>query len=65
MKYSDNAYEIDKSYFERIQERMRTFRKVTGTTKTLTTTFVTPLGLKDNMYARKCGRQITADELFK
>ena len=65
MKYSDTAYEIDKSYFERIQARMRTFRKVTGTAKTLTTTFVTPLGLKDDMYARKCGRQITADELFK
>ncbi len=65
MKYSDTEYEIDKAYFERIQARIRTFRKVTGATKTITATLVTPLGLKDNMYARRCGRQITADELFK
>lgn len=65
MKYSETEYEIDKSYFERIQGRLKTFRKVTGTPKTLMTTFVTPLGLKDNIYARKCGRQITSDDLFK
>ncbi len=65
MKYSDTEYVINREYFDRIQARMRTFRKVTGTTKTITATFVTPLGLKDNMYARRCGRQITADELFK
>lgn len=65
MKYSDTEYEIDKDCYNRMQARLRIFKKVTRTTKTLTTAFVTPLGLYDNMYSRKCSRQITAEQLFE
>lgn len=66
MKYSANEYEIDKDYDKRVQERLRTFRKVSKTNKTLATAYVTPQGLVNNVYSRKGGvRQITADHLFK
>lgn len=64
MKYSDNEYVIDKSYDQRVQTRLCTFRKVTATRKTLVTAYITPQGLSDNMYSRRAGRQITAEELF-
>jgi hypothetical protein len=65
MKYSKNEYSIDKSYDQHVQARLRTFRKVTGTNKTLTTAYITPQGLFDNMYARRVGRQVTSEDLFE
>lgn len=65
MKYSENEYSIDKSYDQHVQARLRTFHKVTGTNKTLTTAYITPQGLFDNMYARRVGRQVTSEDLFE
>lgn len=65
MKYSDGEYVIDKDYNQRIQDRLRTFKKVTKTRKTIVHAFITPQGLANNMYARKVGRQVTGEELFK
>jgi hypothetical protein len=65
MKYSDGEYVIDKDYNQRIQDRLRTFKKVTKTRKTIVHAFITPQGLANNMYARKAGRQVTGEELFK
>ena len=65
MKYSNGEYDIDINYDKRIQDRLRTFQKVTKTKKTITLAFVTPNGLHDNMYSRKVRNQITADDLFK
>lgn len=64
MKYSEGEYEISKAYDKQVQDRLRTFRKVTKTTKTLALAYVTPQGLHDNMYARKVPLQITAGHLF-
>lgn len=64
MKYSQDEYEITKSYDTQLKRRMSVFRKVTKTRKTLTPSFITPNGLFDNMYARRVQRVITADDLF-
>lgn len=64
MKYSDSEYEIDKQYDQRVEKRLRTFKKVTKTNKSLQIVYVTPLGLYNNMYARKIPKQITIEHLF-
>lgn len=65
MKYSNTEFEIDKAYDKHVQERIRIFKKVTKTKKSVSLAYVTPCGLVDNMYARKSIRQITAENLFK
>lgn len=65
MKYADSEYIIDKKYDQHVQERLNTFKAVTGTTKSLQLVYVTPHGLYNNVYARKTHRQITADHLFQ
>lgn len=64
MKYAGGRYEITKAYDELLSRRLRTFRKVTGTNKSLTVSFITPVGLVDNAYARRSGRAVTGDGLF-
>lgn len=64
MKYSQNDFEITKSYDNHLNQRMRIFRKVTKTRKSLIPVFITPNGLLDNMYARKIPRQVKGDQLF-
>lgn len=39
--------------------RLKVFKKVTKTTKTLIPTFITPYGLYNNMYDRKINKQVT------
>ncbi len=65
MKYSNTEFEIDKAYDKHVQERIRIFKKVSKTKKSVSLAYVTPCGLVDNMYARKSIRQITAEHLFK
>jgi len=65
MKYSEGEYEITKAYASRVEQRLRTFRKVTNTKKSFSKVYITPFGLYDNMYARKVTKQIIADDLFK
>jgi len=48
-----------------VEQRLRTFRKVTNTKKSFSKVYLTPFGLYDNMYARKVTKQIIADDLFK
>ena len=65
MKYAQGEYEITKSYAKHVEDRLRTFRKITKTKKSFSMVYVTPSGLYDNIYARQVNRQITADDLFK
>lgn len=65
MKYAEGDYEITKAYASHVEQRLRTFRKVTGTKKSFSIVFVTPFGLYNNMYARKVNKQIIANDLFK
>ena len=64
MKYCNGEYEISKAYDAHLVHRLKVFKKVTKTTKTLIPTFVTPHGLYNNMYARKINRQVTGNDLF-
>ncbi len=65
MKYANGEYEITKAYDSHVERRLRIFRKVTSTKKSFSIVYVTPFGLRDNMYARKVNKQITADDLFR
>ena len=65
MKYSQGEYEITKGYDTQLSRRLRIFRKVTKTKKSLVTTFITPNGLLDNVYARRIVREVTGDMLFE
>jgi AAA+ ATPase superfamily predicted ATPase len=65
MKYGRGEYEITKAYASHVEQRLRTFRKVTNTKKSFSIVYVTPFGLLNNMYARKVNKQVTADDLFK
>lgn len=64
IKYTQGTYEITKDYEAHLAQRLRTFRKVTKTRKSLIPAFITPEGLLDNLYARRVQRSITADQLF-
>jgi len=65
MKYSDGVFEIDNAYDKHVQERLRRFKEVEKTSKTLQIAYITPNGLYNNMYARKVKKQITAEHLFR
>ena len=65
MKYSSDEYEITKAYANHVDERLRTFKKVTNTKKSFSIVYVTPFGLYNNMNARKVNKLVTADDLFK
>ena len=64
MKYSDREFEIDKAYDKYVHDRLRRFKDVEKTSKTLQLIYVTPHGLSNNMYGRRIKKQITAEQLF-
>ena len=49
MKYCNGEYEISKAYDTHLAHRLKVFKKVTKTTKTLIPTFITPYGLYNNI----------------
>lgn len=65
MKYCGGEFEIDKAYDKHVQDRLRRFKDVEHTKKTLQLAYITPYGLYNNVYARKVKKQITADHLFR
>ena len=50
MKFSEGPFSIDKSYAAELQRKLRTFRDITGTRKTLFLTLLAAGGLKDTKY---------------
>lgn len=64
MKYSLSEYVIDKSYFTHLEQRMRIFKKVTKTRKSVVPVFITSQGLADNMYSRRIPREVKGDDMF-
>ena len=65
MKYAGGEYEITKEYANHVEQRLSTFRKVTNTKKSFSIVYITPFGLRDNVYARKVNKQVTIDDLFR
>ena len=64
MKYSINEYVIDKSYDEALRNKLETFRRSTGTKKSLQITMITTYGLKENKYSNFVQSQVTLEDLF-
>ena len=50
MKFSENVFEINKSYAAELDNKIKTFRSVTKTKKTILLTMITTFGIKDNIY---------------
>ncbi len=64
MKFSVAPYEITKAYHEKLRSRMTLFKNVTGTTKSLVNTLVTPYGVSRTKYSDAFSRVVTMDDLF-
>lgn len=64
MKYSLSEYVIDKNYFSYLEQRMRIFKKITKTRKSIIPVFITSQGLANNMYSRRIPREVKGDDLF-
>ncbi len=64
MKYSANAFAIDKAYDEDLDRKTATFAGVTGIKKALHLTLVTTSGLLQNQYSSRVQSVVSLDELF-
>jgi len=65
MKFSEGEFTIDKAYAGELRHKRDTFRRITGSRKTLLVTMVTTHGLRDNPYARELvDKSVTMDALF-
>ena len=65
MKFSQSPFTIDKRYAAELRRKRDTFRRVTGTRKTVLTTMVTTHGVRDNAYrAELVDASIEAPALF-
>lgn len=64
MKYSDKPYRLEKEEYEKLINRISTFRKVTKTNKAIHTTLITTVGLDHSGYWNEVQSTITLDDLF-
>jgi len=65
MKFADAPFVINKSYAAELRTKIDTFRRVTGTRKTVMLTMVSPFGLSPNEYQRELvTNDIQANVLF-
>ena len=66
MKFSEGEFTIDKNYAVELRRKRDTFRRITGSRKTLLITMVTTHGLRNNQYVRDLvDRSLTLDALFR
>ena len=65
MKYTRHEFEITKEYDSALHRKMDTFKKETGTRKSLMVTMIASAGLVDNMYSRRLQKVVTLDDLFQ
>ena len=64
MKFCESPFSIAKDYEQRLQERKQLFMELTGTTRGVVITFVTPNGIARGLHSGIVHSQITAKELF-
>ena len=65
IKFSINAYEINKVYDENLRNKIGTFVSVTNCKKTIQLVMITTYGVKRNKYSGIVSRQILLDDLFQ
>ncbi len=64
VKYSQTSYLLTKNEYQKILNRVETFRRETKTRKGLQTTLITTFGLKENEYAHISFRTVVLKDLF-
>jgi uncharacterized protein len=65
MKFSINAFTIEKEYAENLRKKMGIFKDATKTNKALWLTFITTQGLTQNTHAQSLVHQsLTMEALF-
>ena len=64
MKYAQDSFVITKEYAEILRYRASLFHKVIKTKKDLKCTFITPFGVRMNMYSDIVAHQIVLEDLF-
>ena len=65
MKFSINAFTIDKKYADNLRQKVGVFKETTKTSKALWLTFITTFGLTPNTYSQSLVHQdLTMDVLF-
>jgi len=65
MKFSINAYSINKKYAETLRNKLGYFRQATKTRKALFLTFITTYGLAQNKYTGMIQSDLTMEVLFE
>lgn len=64
MKFSEKRYVITKDYEERLRQRRELFMEMTGESRSVVLTMVTPKGLKPGQHTSFIHSEITAEHLF-
>ena len=65
MKFSGDAFEIDKKYAEELDNKLNVFIRETGTRKSLFLTMITTYGVvKNNNYTGRVLREVKTEDLF-
>jgi len=65
MKFSINAYSINKKYSENLRNKLGSFRQASQTKKALFLTFITTYGLAQNKYSGMIQNDLTMEVLFE
>ena len=64
IKYSDDVFEIDKEYDQKLRNKREVFRNATGTKKTIQFIMVTTYDIRKNKYSSIVTDQVLLDDLF-
>ncbi len=64
-KYSSEPFKIDKAYDAALARKLRVFRDVTKTRKSVHLTMVSAFGLIRNEYSSRIQSEVTLDDLFR
>ena len=65
MKFSVNAFSIDKKYAENLRNKLSNFRQITHTKKAIFLSFITTYGLAQNKYSGLVRNDLKMDVLFE
>jgi AAA+ ATPase superfamily predicted ATPase len=64
IKYHDGRYPITKDDDDAMRNKKSEFKEETETRKAVHVTYITPFGIKDNVYARNVQSSVVLDDLF-
>lgn len=64
MKFSETPFVITKTYEKHLQERKSLFMEITGISRGVVHTFISPMGLSKGLHSSVVHDQLTAEDLF-